>query len=194
MIQVDNLSFHYKAPLFEKVSFALNAGESMMILGPSGKGKSTLAKILSGHLKPSQGNVTIDGLDVIGTPNRNVILVDQEDDLFPWLNVEKQIFSFCNDHKLTNYLLELFELSHCKGLFPQELSGGMKKRLSMARALSLRPKVLIFDESLSSLDYELFLRVYEKLSSYLKQQQTCSIYITHNPTLFPSGFEHTLVL
>ena len=180
MLEVKNLSYMLHKPLFENLSFHLNPDEKLAIVGPSGLGKTTLAKIICGHLSPFKGQVFLDGQNVTGQPNRQMILVDQEDDLYPWLNVYKQLHTFNADKTTVNEILKLVELDSYKRLFPRELSGGMKKRLSIARAFALNPKLIIFDESFSSLDHALIQRLMEKIVVFAKAQSIGLIFISHN--------------
>ncbi|MCJ8277677.1 MAG: ATP-binding cassette domain-containing protein [Bdellovibrionales bacterium] len=180
MFEARSLSHKYNETLFNDFNLALNSGERVTLIGPSGQGKSTLAKIFTGHIKPQKGDIFLNSTKVTGQPNKKMILVDQEDDLFPWLQVEKQLFEFCKDDNLVNQLLELIELEKDKNLYPSQLSGGMKKRLSLARGLCLRPQLIVFDETFSSLDPEMRERILKRMDQYLVNSPIVSVYISHN--------------
>ena len=187
MIQFQNIShrYHDKAGgnlVLEGISFAVTKGECVGLTGPSGSGKSTLAHIGAGHIKPDSGKILVDGDDFTGIPNRKVFLIHQESDLFPWQKVRKQI-SFAMDKPSTQKVAELIELVKLTGseeFYPNQLSGGMKKRLALARSLAVNPKLLILDESFSSLDSNLKLELYEDLRQIWQKTNTTILLITHD--------------
>lgn len=164
------------------VTLTLKKGEFATLRGPSGCGKSTLAKILTGHLRPSEGNVTVDGRDITGRPNRETFLVHQEDDLFPWLRVTDQIqfaLEFGRGQQSAEELINLLRLGGAERLFPSQLSGGMKKRLALARALALSPSLLVIDEAFSSLDPEMREELLRDLQLIWKTLHTTILLVTH---------------
>lgn len=184
-VRVDKISFAFanSGPIVRDFSFTMARGECVGLTGPSGKGKSTVAQILAGHLKPSRGTITVDGKDVTGKPQRSVFLLHQEDDLFPWLNVENQIAIGLQrpDLQEVDRLLKLTKLEKFRHLYPHELSGGMKKRLSLARAMAVNPKLLILDESFSALDFQLREELLKELKQIWQTNQTAILIITHDP-------------
>ena len=106
----------------------------------------------------------------------------QESDLFPWLTVQKQIAqALCPlDLERLNYLLKMTKLESCRDFFPHQLSSGMRKRLSIARALAVNPKLLIFDESFSSLDHELRQEVFADLRTIWQATNMTMVLISHD--------------
>ncbi len=185
LLEVRNICFaHPGAPaLLKELSFSLYKGECLGITGSSGSGKSTLALLLAGHLQPTSGEIWLNGRLVNGRPRRDIFLVHQENDLFPWLNVEDQI-AFAlekQDPQHVKHLIQLTQLEGCEKRLPRELSGGMQKRLSLARALAVSPKVLILDEAFGSLDFELRLRMFAELKKIWEQSQSTIIVISHDP-------------
>lgn len=184
-VRAENISFSFKdgAPLLRNFSLNLQRGHCGGITGPSGCGKSTLALILAGHLRPQSGSVWIDGSDVTARPGRDVFLVAQDSDLFPWQTVEAQIaFGMKSpDPQRVRELIEMTKLKGFEKFYPRQLSGGMKKRLSIARALAVDPKLLIFDESFSALDFDLRQALFADLKEIWKRTQTTILLITHDP-------------
>ena len=143
----------------QDISFELRAQESIAILGPSGAGKSTLLQIIDGLLVPTKGSVYIDNKELT-KPREHTALILQDLGLFPWKTVlentsvglEVRGVSKSDAHKKALNYLKKVELDHCAHLYPQELSGGMKQRLALARALILDCDLLLMDEPLSALD------------------------------------------
>lgn len=168
--------------VIEDISFSINAGECVGLTGPSGSGKSTIAHIAAGHILPAKGEVNVDGRNLTGSPNRQVFLIHQESDLFPWLKVKKQIgFAMKQkDEKILSELLSLVKLSAYRNYYPNQLSGGMKKRLAIARALAVNPRLLILDESFSSLDSNLKFELYRDLKDIWQKTNTTILLITHD--------------
>jgi len=166
-----------------EVSLTIGQGECVGLTGPSGCGKSTLAQIGAGFLKPNRGRVLVEGEDVTGRPSRKVALIHQESDLFPWLRVEKQIqFAQKNpDRRRVRELLELVQLRGFERHFPYQLSGGMKKRLALARGLAMDPRLIILDESFSSLDTALKVELFGDLRRIWEQTKMTILLITHDP-------------
>lgn len=185
MIRLMNISHRYdysEVDVLQDISFTINPGECIGLTGPSGCGKSTLAKIIAGHLFPSKGEVFTEGKDITGKPGRHVFLFHQESDLFPWQTVNKQVrFAFkTKDPTLLKYFLHLVKLDGHENYYPRQLSGGMKKRLAMARALAVNPKLLILDESFNSLDLEMKKSLYQDLKYIWKATGTTILLITHD--------------
>lgn len=186
VIQFQHISHQYGpvggGHILEDISFEICEGECLGLTGPSGCGKSTLAHIGAGHVKPLQGRVVVDGRDVTNKPGRDVFLIHQEPDLFPWQKVGAQIrFAMKEvDEQRVEELIALVKLSGFEHLYPNQLSGGMKKRLALARALALNPKLLILDESFSSLDSNLKTELYEDLRLIWQKTKTTILLITHD--------------
>jgi ABC-type nitrate/sulfonate/bicarbonate transport system ATPase subunit len=185
-IQVLNLGYSYfsdkKDFVIRNISFFINRGECLSLLGPSGCGKSTIARIVAGHLKPTEGEIIVESKNLTNRPSRRVFLIHQEDDLFPWLTVEKQIrfASKIKAKKEIQELISLVQLSGCEKLYPKQLSGGMKKRLAIARALAVQPDLLILDEPFSSLDYDMKVELYDQLRRIWRVKQTTILLISHD--------------
>ena len=141
----------------QHVSLGVEEGEFLCILGPSGCGKSTLLNIAGGFLAPTSGIVTIDG-EPVTAPDRRRIFVFQERGVFPWLTVEGNIgfglFDVSKEERrrrVAQYI-QLVGLEGFETAYPRELSGGMKQRVEVARALAVNPDVLFLDEPFGALD------------------------------------------
>ena len=147
--------------VIEDLSFSVNAGEMVCIVGPSGVGKTTLLKCLAG-LQPSSGGVMkIDGKKVSGPPTEMALVFqDYSRSLMPWLTVEKNLQLPLRHlrlpaaemgRRITEALAEV-GLSHARTRYPWQLSGGMQQRVAIARALAYQPEILIMDEPFASVD------------------------------------------
>ena len=148
-----------RAPALEHVNLELRAGEFVALLGPSGSGKSTLLRILAGLIAPSDGDLLVHGEPWSG-PNPQVAIVFQSFALFPWLTVLQNVelgllaVDLAPAERRTRALkaIDLIGLDGFEEAFPKELSGGMKQRVGVARALVVQPEVLFLDEPFSALD------------------------------------------
>ena len=184
MIKLQNISHSYdnNNSIIKNLSLNIKKGESIGLTGPSGCGKSSLAHIISGYITPSFGNILIDGRDYTGRPSRNIFLISQESDLFPWQRVGKQI-EFAlekRDARRVSEILAIVRLEGYESYYPSQLSGGMKKRLSIARALAVNPKLLILDEAFVSLDNNLRNNLYRELRRIWQTTETTIFVITHD--------------
>ena len=184
MIEIQNISHSYNNDDFIIKNFSLNIkkGESIGLTGPSGCGKSSLAHIISGYITPSFGSILINGKDYTGQPSRNIFLISQESDLFPWQKVRRQVeFSLEKKNaRKVNEILAMVKLERYENYYPFQLSGGMKKRLSLARALAVNSKLLILDEAFVSLDNDLRNNLYCELRRIWQTTETTILVITHD--------------
>ena len=145
--------------VLENVDLQLYPNEIVGLLGRSGSGKSTLLRAIAGLIRPSKGDITFQGRPVVG-PNSDVAVVFQSFALFPWLTVlqnvelglEAQGVASSERRKRALAAIDLIGLDGFESAYPKELSGGMRQRVGLARALVVRPKVLLMDEPFSALD------------------------------------------
>ena len=162
MISVENVSFEFEnsnLEIMDDISFLVNKGEFVSIIGPSGCGKSTLLRIIAGLIEPSSGRIMFMKKE-IHSPNSKISFVFQDFALLPWLtNIENVklglSFSGLSDserNKKASGILDRFGLSGFEEYYPNVLSGGMKQRVGIARAIASEPQVLLMDEPFSSLD------------------------------------------
>jgi ABC-type nitrate/sulfonate/bicarbonate transport system ATPase subunit len=171
--------------VLERVNLEAREGEFVCILGPSGCGKSTLLNIVGGFLKPSTGVVKIDGEPVTG-PDPRRIFVFQERGVFPWLTVEGNIgfglFKLSKDEKARRiaHYVKLVGLTGFEQAYPQELSGGMKQRLEVARALAVNPDMLFLDEPFGALDSITRLIMRGELLRIWEAERKTILFVTHD--------------
>jgi NitT/TauT family transport system ATP-binding protein len=167
-------------------SFTVESGEFVSLLGPSGCGKSTLLNLIAGLDEASGGEVHIDGTPVDG-PGVDRGMVFQSYTLFPWLTVEENArFAFrlaANRGRSTaevDWLLELTGLGDFRRAHPRELSGGMKQRVAIVRALANRPKVLLMDEPFGALDAQTREEMQQLMRRLQAHQRPTVIFVTHD--------------
>lgn len=186
LIQVKNISFGYtpEKKILDSVCLDIIPGEILLLSGPSGAGKSTLAKIIAGHIQPDEGEILVEGKSRLFRPGRDIQMVYQAGDLFPWLKVYDQIkFAIpsaeLNVEDRIRELLSFVQLENHEEKYPNQLSGGMYKRLALARALASQPKLIILDETLSALDQALLSEVMEVLLRLKKISGISIVLISH---------------
>lgn len=185
ILTVDNLSFSYHSHhVLNKISFNLNQGEIGTFIGGSGSGKTTLFKLLTGMLPPKEGSITVNGQH----SHHQVACMMQEDLLLPWRSIIRNMTllselgpshqSPTNDE--AHQLLEEIGLAGYGNLFPDQLSGGMRQRVSLARALLQKRPLLLLDEPFGSLDVSLREQMYVLLRKLQQKQNTTIIMVTHD--------------
>lgn len=184
-LNIERKSFQDEA-ILENVDLVVREGEVVVILGPSGSGKTTLLRIISGLDVDFEGRIFIDGRPVC-EPRGDVGFVFQDVRLFPWMTVEQNIkfasFKTGPSALKVEWLLEFVGLGNSvKKLYPRQLSGGMEKRVGLARALASAPSVLLLDESFSELDARSKYALYETLLKHKKEnkQPLTIILVTHD--------------
>ena len=171
--------------VLDNVDLEVGEGEFVCLLGPSGCGKSTMLNIVAGFLSPSSGEVRIDG-QVVRGPDPRRIFVFQERGVFPWLTVEGNIgFGLFKlpqadrDQRIAHYV-KLVGLQGFEKAYPGELSGGMKQRLEVARALAVNPDMLFLDEPFGALDSITRLIMRGELLRIWEAERKTIIFVTHD--------------
>ena len=175
------------APVLDGIDLSIAQGEFVSIIGPSGCGKSTLLKMAAGLSVCSAGEIVVNGL----TPQdarESVSFVFQDATLLPWRTVEKNVGlalelegrSREEIAQTTVRLLELVGLSRVAGHYPRQLSGGMKMRVSIARALATKPRILLMDEPFAALDEMTRDRMNEELLRLRAEQNWTVLFVTHS--------------
>ncbi|HXO22780.1 MAG TPA: ABC transporter ATP-binding protein [Thermoanaerobaculia bacterium] len=174
-----------QVPVLDGISLTVAPGEFVCILGPSGCGKSTLLNVVGGFLRPTAGKVEIDGREVTG-PDPRRIFVFQERGVFPWLTAEENI-GFGLDglpreerrERVRRYV-ELVGLQGFERAFPHELSGGMKQRVEVARALAMNPDMLYLDEPFGALDSITRMTLRRELLRIWEAERQTILFVTHD--------------
>ncbi len=178
-----------KVVALRDVNLNIRSGEFVCLLGPSGCGKSTLLYALAGQLNPTGGQVRIDGKPITG-PGPERLLMFQEAALFPWLSVRQNIeFVLAarglskkeRAERATRYI-QYVQLSGFEDTLPHELSGGMKMRTALARALAVDSPVLLMDEPFGSLDAQTRLHMHELLQRVWMETHKTIVFVTHDVT------------
>lgn len=171
--------------VLEDISISVHEGEFVCILGPSGCGKSTLLNVIAGFLRPSAGEVRIDDEKVDG-PDPRRIFVFQERGVFPWLTVEENVgfglskLSASERRERIAHYVQLVGLPGFEKAYPSELSGGMKQRLEVARALAVNPDVLLLDEPFGALDSITRLLMRSELLRIWEAEKKTILFVTHD--------------
>ncbi|MBI3707035.1 MAG: ABC transporter ATP-binding protein [Proteobacteria bacterium] len=174
------------------ISFEVTEGEFFSLLGPSGCGKTTTLRCIAGFERPSEGRITLSGrrLDDMPPHRRDVGLVFQNYALFPHLTVFENIAFGLRLRRIgrkeveerVGRMLELVGLPNLAGRYPPQLSGGQQQRIAIARSLVLEPRLLLFDEPLSNLDFKLRVQMRFELRELQRRLGKTSIYVTHDQT------------
>jgi NitT/TauT family transport system ATP-binding protein len=173
--------------VLDQVSFDLQGGQFLALVGSSGSGKSTVMRLIAGLDRPSSGTITLDGQAVRG-PGFDRGMVFQKYSLYPWLTaaqnvafgMELQQRSRQDIRERTAYFLEVVGLADAARLLPRELSGGMQQRIAIARALAAEPKVLLLDEPFGALDIQIRESMQEFLHGLWRQTGLTALLITHD--------------
>ena len=191
MLTFENVSFSYeKKQILDQISFHVKRGEILAVMGPSGCGKTTLLSLAAGLKKPSSGEIRRN--------SSTLSYVFQEPRLFPWLTVKENLEAVLKKpHEKENAILSLLEalgLKGCEALYPNELSGGMKMRVSLARALIFDADLYLLDEPFSALDEELKITLSYYLRGFLKEKNAAAILVTHQKEDADRLADKTLIL
>ena len=172
-------------PVLEDISLEIADGEFVCLVGPSGAGKSTMLNVMAGFLAPTSGTITINGEAVRG-PDPRRILVFQEHGVFPWLTVEGNIAfglshlsSAERDQRVAHYV-KMVRLQGFERSYPSDLSGGMKQRLQVARALAVNPDVLFLDEPFGALDSVTRHIMRGELLRIWQSERRTIVFVTHD--------------
>jgi phospholipid/cholesterol/gamma-HCH transport system ATP-binding protein len=193
MVSVAGLTHAFDTKVvLDDVTLDVASGEIVAIMGSSGGGKTTLLRCISGLLKPDEGKIAVDGVDVIRDPDearRRMGMVFQSAALFDFLNVEENIlfgvkrWTKLNAKQQADLVVEMLDmvgLQDVARLMPDELSGGMRKRVGIARALALRPKLMLYDEPTTGLDPITAYTIDQLIVSLRQTLQVTSIVVSHD--------------
>lgn len=192
-IRIDNLVFSYSTDqenrlnILDDLSLSVHDREFLAIVGASGCGKSTLLNIIAGLLPPSAGQVFF-GNQPIQRPGPDRRMVFQDDAVFPWYTVYQNVEYGLKIAKVKNpirdqqvkHVLDLVGLTGCEDMFPRQLSGGMRKRVDVARAIVTRPEVLLMDEPFGALDVLTKQHLQERFLQIWNENRMTVIFVTHD--------------
>ncbi|HZP75065.1 MAG TPA: ABC transporter ATP-binding protein [Pseudolabrys sp.] len=194
MLQVQNVSkvyggFDREYTALEKIDLSIREGEFLCLLGPSGCGKSTLLNILAGFERPSSGRVLLNGVEISGPGHDRVMFFqDAGSALFPWLDCEENVefglrlkgVAKAQRREVAARYLETVGLSQHRNKFPSELSGGMRQRLQIARALAIEPAMFLMDEPFAALDALTRRNMHRVLVEIWMATRKTIIFVTHD--------------
>lgn len=192
VLEVNNLNKVFtstKGPItaLNNVSFKTHRREFLTVIGPSGCGKSTLIRILAGLESKTSGDVLLDGKQVTGPgPDRGMVF--QGYTLFPWLTVKRNVMfglqsqgkSFSNAESEAMQWIDLIGLEKFANAYPDQLSGGMKQRVAIARSLAAQPRILLMDEPFGALDAQTRARMQAYLQEIWRNIDITILFITHD--------------
>lgn len=187
-LDVNGISHFYgDLKALDGIDLSVREGETLALLGPSGCGKSTLLGIMGGLLEPSAGEVVVHG-DLPSDSLNPFTYIFQDFALVPWRTVKGNVALPLEHHKLPaaeareriDQALRLTGLTDFADAYPRQLSGGMRQRVGIARAVAVRPAVLFLDEPLSALDAQTRELLMEDLIAIWGRERTTSVYVTHN--------------
>lgn len=196
MIQIQNVSLQFEEkPVIQDLNLSIKKGERIAIIGPSGCGKSTLLRLMIGLYKPNKGHILVDGKDIEAITSFDLKklrlkfgFLFQSSALFDSMTVEENVaFSLIETlhyplqkaQKRVKELLALVGMEKTEHLMPSDLSGGMKKRIGLARAIAAEPEILLYDEPTTGLDPIRSTQIEDLIVKLAKQLQVTSIVVTH---------------
>jgi len=185
---VEGVSHRYgEVVALEGIDLEVREGETLALIGPSGCGKSTLLGIMGGILQATGGRVRVRGEAPVGSLNPQTYIF-QDFALLPWRTVEGNVALALEHHRLQGDemerriadVLQRTGLSEFRHAFPKQLSGGMRQRVGIARALAVRPAILLMDEPLSALDAQTRELLMEDFLALWLRERITAVYVTHN--------------
>jgi ABC-type nitrate/sulfonate/bicarbonate transport system ATPase subunit len=189
LLQIEDVAVRFSGDrdVLARTSLTVRPGEFIVLLGPSGCGKSTLLNLTAGTLRARRGTITFDGKPVTSI-NRNVGYVTQEDTMLPWLTLAANVGLPLRMRRMPRAavrekvmaLLKSFGLDHAANLHPAQLSGGMKKRGLLARALIYEPQLLLMDEPFAALDAQMRSQLQAELRRVVRTTGVAVLFVTHD--------------
>ena len=192
-LRVDHVFHDYvtgerRTDVLNDVSFRIPAGSVACVVGPSGCGKSTLLGLAAGLLRPSKGAVHWDGAPVKMGPTGHLGMAFQQPGLFPWMTVRQNVaiglrtrgHSRRDAQATADRFLDTVGLADFKDAYPNQLSGGMAQRVGIARALALKPRLLLLDEPFAAVDAFTRLKLQQEFKTLLRLDRPTVLFVTHD--------------
>ncbi len=189
---VKNLNVEYEnngmiTKVLANLTFKIRENDFVCVLGPNGCGKTTLLNAIAGFIKPKNGTVLLDGKE-IKEPRKEIGMVFQQSVLFPWKTVRENIRlgpelnKIQNDEaeRIASTYLQLLGLNEHSAHYPEQLSGGLKQKAGIARALANNPDVVLMDEPFASLDAQTKMKMHEFLSDLWSNHKKTILFVTHD--------------
>lgn len=182
-------SQHHLVTATDRVTFNVDESDRFVVLGPSGCGKSTLLKAVGGYIRPVEGEILLDGAPVRSPAPDRVFVFQEFDQLLPWKTVQQNIvFALTASGKLTRRhaedramrFIEKVKLTDFAASYPHTLSGGMKQRAAIARALAMEPRILLMDEPFAALDALTRAQMQEELLQLWQETRFTVLFVTHS--------------
>lgn len=196
--------------ILQNISFEVNRGETVLLVGSSGAGKSTILRLIIGLLDATGGKIFVDGRDIntlsgkeLNTLRKKFSLVFQHGALFDSLTIEDNVIFFLVESFNMPYIeakekvkeiIQFFNLEHFAQYYPSQISGGMKKRVSIARAVVTEPEVILYDEPTAGLDPFAAKKVVELIVSLQSQFNVTSLIVTHEIHHFVESVDRLIML
>ena len=192
-LAVDRVFHHYLAAgrrtdVLADVTFTIPAGKVACVVGPSGCGKSTLLGLAAGLMGPASGTLRWDGRPVSAGPNHHLGMAFQQPGLFPWMTVRQNVaiglrtrgHARADARRIADEFLDTVGLADFKDAYPSHLSGGMAQRVGIARALALKPRLLLLDEPFAAVDAFTRLKLQQEFKALLRLQRPTVLFVTHD--------------
>jgi len=184
----DYLAGGRRTDVLNDVSFRIPAGSVACVVGPSGCGKSTLLGLAAGLLRPSKGTLRWDGAPVKMGPTSHLGMAFQQPGLFPWMTVRQNVaiglrtrgHSRRDAQATADRFLDTVGLADFKDAYPSQLSGGMAQRVGIARALALKPRLLLLDEPFAAVDAFTRLKLQQEFKTLLRLDRPTVLFVTHD--------------
>jgi len=194
LLHVDHLSLEYRTAqrvvrATHQVSFEVDRADRFVLLGPSGCGKSTLLKAVAGFIDPSEGQILLEGAPVKGPGPDRIVVFQEFDQLPPWMTVKQNVMfplkvsgslNRADAEERAMHYLNKVGLRAFADAYPHTLSGGMKARVSIARALAMQPKILLMDEPFAALDALTRRKMQEELLLLWEEVRFTLLFVTHS--------------
>ena len=194
VLTVESVTLQYRSreqlvTAVSRVSFTVERSDRFVILGPSGCGKSTLLKAIGGFVRPVEGQILLEGARIEGPGPDRIFVFQEFDQLLPWKTVKENIvFALTASRKLgrpqaedrARQFIAKVNLTKFANSYPHTLSGGMKQRAAIARALAMEPRILLMDEPFAALDSMTRARMQEELLQLWEDSKSTILFVTHS--------------